>query len=236
MRSDNRTNEQARPLTIVRNFTKYAKGSVLVSLGETKVICTASVDEKVPHFLRDSGRGWLTAEYALLPSATHTRVTREVSKGKPSGRTSEIQRLIGRALRSVIDFEKLGERTIYIDADVIQADGGTRTAAITGAMAALADGCQAMLNEGIIYKNPIREWISAISVGIFNGELICDLTYEEDSQAEVDMNVVMTENGKLVEVQGTAEKQPFTHDQLIQMLGLAEASILTLISQIKSGK
>ena len=223
-----------RPVKITPRYTKYAAGSVLIEFGETKVICTASVEEKVPHFLKDKGEGWVTAEYSMLPSATHTRSNREASKGKLSGRTTEIQRLIGRSLRSVIDLEALGSRSIFIDADVIQADGGTRTASITGGMIALNMAVQQLLKDKIIKKNPIKEFLAAISVGICDGEIICDLCYEQDSSAEVDMNIVMTESGRLVEVQGTAEREPFSLEQLSSMLAESKKAIQQLISTIKN--
>lgn len=232
IRSDNRKNHELRPFSIERHYTKYAPGSVLVTFGDTKVLCTASIEEKVPSFLRDKKQGWLTAEYSLLPSATNTRTTREVQKGKPSGRTNEIQRLIGRSLRSIIDFNRLGERTIYIDADVIQADGGTRTASITGGMVALMDACQYLMDQKLITQNPIKEVLSAISVGIYQSEVLLDLNYQEDSNSDVDMNVVMTESGQFVEVQGTAEHQPFSMMQLQEMLGFAQNGINTIIQKI----
>ncbi len=228
LRHNNRSAQSLRPIQIVRQYTKYAQGSVLISYGETRVLCTATIEESVPRFLKDSGQGWITAEYSLLPSATHTRSQREVTKGKPSGRTNEIQRLIGRSLRSVIDMSKLGERTLYIDTDVIQADGGTRTAAITGGMVALYDAVQVLMKRGVIKHNPIKEWLAAVSVGVVEGEIRCDLDYEEDSTAEVDMNVVMTESGRFVEVQGTAEKHPFARKELDGMLATAEGAIREL--------
>ena len=233
MRLNDRATHALRPIKIQRNYTKYAQGSVLISYGETKVLCTVSVEDQVPRFLKDSGQGWLTAEYSLLPSSTHTRTQREVSKGKPSGRTNEIQRLIGRSLRSIIDMKALGERTLYIDCDVIQADGGTRTAAITGGMIALSDAVQTLLKRGVIKKNPIQELLAAVSVGIVNGEVMCDLAYEEDSKADVDMNVVMTDSGRFVEVQGTAETNPFHRQDLDKMLAVAEVSIKDLIAMMK---
>jgi ribonuclease PH len=229
----NKKNSEMRSFSVVRNFTKNCSGSVLVSYGDTKVICTASIENRVPFFLKDGGRGWLTAEYSLLPSATKPRAKREVSKGKPSGRTCEIQRLIGRALRTVIDFEALGERTINIDADVIQADGGTRTASITGGMIALWDAMQSLIDKGELKVNPIKQLIAAVSVGVVDGQVICDLCYEEDSNADVDMNVVMTESGEFVEVQGTGEEATFTREQLDKMLGVAEKSIHSIINRIK---
>jgi ribonuclease PH len=234
MRIDSRRNDQMRPLSIVRNFTKYAAGSVLVSYGETKVICTATIEERVPPFLRDQNQGWLTAEYAMLPSSTHTRNRRMSSQGKINGRSSEIQRLIGRSLRAILDMEALGERTVYIDADVIQADGGTRTAAITGGMVALRDAIETLLADGSIKTNPIKEYIAAVSVGKVDGKIVCDLCYEEDSNAELDMNIVMTESGRFVEVQGTAEKDPFTQSDLTEMISVASASTQEIIKYIKS--
>ncbi|RAP32104.1 ribonuclease PH [Candidatus Marinamargulisbacteria bacterium SCGC AG-414-C22] len=233
----NKLNREAgipRTITIQKNYTKYAPGSVLVSFGETKVLVTASIEEKVPRFLKDQGRGWLTAEYSMLPASSDSRITREVSKGKPSGRTSEIQRLIGRALRAIIDLDKVGERTIYIDADVLQADGGTRTASITGGMVALNDAINHLLSEGLITENPIKEWVSAVSVGMCNGNYVTDLCYEEDSNADLDMNIVMTESGKFVEIQGTAEKDPFSADDLSTLLELSKKATQHIFSVIKS--
>jgi len=204
-----------------------------MSYGHTKVLCTACITEGVPRFLKDSGKGWLTAEYSLLPSSTHTRSEREASKGKQSGRTQEIQRLIGRSFRSILDLSALGEKTIQLDADVIQADGGTRTAAITGCMVALSDGISALMKTGQLSKNPIQEWVAAVSVGYVKGEPVIDLSYEQDSQADVDMNVVMTESGKFIEIQGTAEKNPFSHENLTTLLDLAHKGIQTIFSQIK---
>ena len=222
-----------RKVTIQRHFTKHSPGSVLVSFGDTMVLCTASIDEKVPRFMRGEGKGWLTADYALLPGSTQPRAQREVHRGKQSGRTSEIQRLIGRTLRSILDFELLGERTIMIDADVLQADGGTRTAAITGSMVAVYDAVMSLMDSGQLDRSPIKEWLAAVSVGIVDDEVVCDLCYDEDSQAEVDMNVVMTQSGRFVEVQGTAEGEPFTQDQLSSMLSIAEKTIQKLIQQIQ---
>ncbi len=232
-RSDGRKIEELRPLKVTRNYTKYAPGSVLICFGETKVICTATIEEKVPRFLKDQGKGWLTAEYSMLPGSTHTRVKREVSKGKPSGRTSEIQRLIGRALRSIIDLSKLGERTIYIDADVIQADGGTRTASVTGGMIALSDAIEHLIQTEKLTENPINEWVAAISVGMRNGQCITDLCYEEDSDADLDMNVIMTESGKIVEIQGTAEKKPFTREELTELVTLSENAVKQILETVK---
>jgi len=234
MRLDGRTANSTRQVSFQRNFTRYAPGSVLVSFGHTKVLCSVTIEEKVPPFMRDSGKGWLTAEYALLPASTHTRSSRESAKGKLSGRTHEIQRLIGRSLRSIVDLDKVGERTFYIDADVIQADGGTRTAAITGSMLALWDAVQSLVSAGKLAENPIQELLAAVSVGICDGQIVCDLDYEEDSTAQVDMNVVMTESGKIVEVQGTAEENPFTQDELLQMLAVAKQGIFQLIGSLKA--
>lgn len=222
-----------REISVIRNYTKYAPGSVLISFGDTKVLCTATIEEKVPRFLKDQGVGWLTAEYSMLPGASHDRINREVQKGKPSGRTSEIQRLIGRSLRAVIDFEALGERTIFIDADVLQADGGTRTAAITGGMVALIDAVGSLQREGKLLKNPIIERLAAVSVGIVGGEYVSDLCYEEDSNAELDMNIVMTESGKFIEIQGTAEKAPFSKTQLDDLLAVSEKAIQKILKAVK---
>jgi len=226
-----RKNNQIRPIRIQRKFTKYAPGSVLISMGETKVLCSATIEESVPRFLKDSGRGWVTAEYAMLPSATHTRNHRNIMR--PSGRTNEIQRLIGRSLRAIVDLELLGERSIYIDCDVIQADGGTRTASINGGMVALWDAIQNLLADQKIRVNPIRELLSAVSVGILDGEVIVDLNYEQDSTAQVDMNVVMTDSGRYVEIQGTAEGQPFSEDQAQLMLAGARTGIQAVLEQVK---
>ena len=234
MRSYNRKHNECRPISIQRNFTKHAPGSVLISFGDTKVICTATIEERVPPWLKDSGKGWVTAEYGMLPGATHTRVRREVSKGKVSGRTSEIQRLIGRSLRAAVNLEKLGERCINIDCDVIQADGGTRTASITGSMVALHDAFETLISNGNLKENPIENMIAAISVGIVDGNVVTDLDYEEDSVADVDMNVVMTEQGDFVEVQGTAEGATFKADELSNMLSHAKGGIDRLISEIRS--
>jgi ribonuclease PH len=229
-RADGRTTKQIRPVKITRNYLKYPEGSVLIEMGETKVICTASVAENVPHHKKGSGSGWVTAEYSMLPRATHERSNRD-QKGK--GRTHEIQRLIGRSLRAVVDMDKLGERSIYLDADVIQADGGTRTAAITGSFVALMDAVDFLLKRGKIDKNPIREFLAAVSVGIVDGATVIDLPYVEDFQAEVDMNIVMTEGGKFIEIQGTAEHAPFSKVQLDEMLLLAKAGIQALIKKQK---
>lgn len=225
MRTDNRMPNQLRPIVIRKNYTKYAEGSVLIEFGETHVICTASVIEGVPKFLKSSGRGWLTAEYSMLPRATHTRNEREASRGKQAGRTMEIQRLIGRALRSIIDLTKIGENTIFIDCDVIQADGGTRTAAITGSCIALVDALRFLQNKLPLPVNPLKHLVAAISVGISHGTPLLDLTYDEDSTAETDMNVVMTDAGNFVEIQGTAENSTFNQLELNTLLDLAKKGI-----------
>lgn len=227
-RNDGRETRELRPVKITRNFTKHAEGSVLIEFGDTKVICTASVEESVPPFLRGKGTGWVTAEYSMLPRATHTRSPREASKGKQSGRTLEIQRLIGRSLRAVVDMAKLGERSIHIDCDVIQADGGTRTASITGAYLALADALAILRSRGVLCEDPLREAVAAVSVGIVGGEALLDLNYLEDSAAEVDMNFVMTSSNRFVEVQGTAEAEPFTLEQMDVMRGVAMDGIARL--------
>ena len=221
MRNDGRSGTSLRPVKITRNFTKHAEGSVLIEFGDTRVICTASVEESVPPFLKGKGSGWVTAEYAMLPRATHTRSQREAAKGKQTGRTLEIQRLIGRSLRAVTDLTKLGERSVYIDCDVIQADGGTRTASITGAYVALVDALSALKSRGLLAEIPIREAVAAVSVGIVGGDALLDLNYIEDSSAEVDMNFVITSSGRFVEVQGTAEAEPFTSAQMDAMRDLA---------------
>lgn len=233
-RYDGREADQLRPVKITRGFTQNPEGSVLIEIGMTRVLCTASVEEKVPPFQKGSGLGWVTAEYSMLPRATQTRTPREASKGKLTGRTMEIQRLIGRALRSVVDFKKLGERTIWIDCDVLQADGGTRTASITGAYVALTDAIQYLMKKGSLKENPIQDFLAAVSVGKVEGVPILDLAYPEDSHAEVDMNVVMTGAGKFVEIQGTAEEVPFDRSELDQFLALAEKGIRELMSEQKA--
>ena len=231
-RTDRRQPDELRAYTIQRRFQKYPAGSVLIEMGNTKVICAASIEERVPFFLKGSGEGWITAEYSLLPSATGTRTQREAVRGKQSGRTQEIERLIGRSLRSVVDTKALGERTIMIDCDVIQADGGTRTASITGAFVALVEACSTFYERGKVF--PVKDFLAAISVGISHEEdPILDLCYEEDSQAIVDMNVVMTGAGKFVEVQGTGEGRPFSHEELGQLLQLGEKGCRELISYQK---
>ena len=233
-RSDNRALDQIRPVTIFPDFIHTAEGSALIEVGNTRVICTASVEEAVPTFLRNSGKGWVSSEYGMLPRATLTRTPREVSKGRASGRTHEIQRLIGRSLRAVTDLEKLGERTVWIDCDVIQADGGTRTASITGAFVALGLALEKLVEAGTLTAVPLRDFVAAISVGMVDGEPMLDLAYEEDSRAEVDMNFVMTGRGNLVEVQASAEAKPFTDDQLHQMMSLAKRGVQDLISKQKA--
>ncbi|MFQ5883110.1 MAG: ribonuclease PH [Candidatus Methylomirabilales bacterium] len=229
MRIDERRDEEMRPVHISRGCLKYAEGSALIEVGDTKVLCAASVEERVPQFLRDSGQGWITAEYGLLPRSTTTRTPREGTMGRVGGRTSEIQRLVGRSLRGVADLKRLGERTIFLDCDVIQADGGTRTAAITGAFVALADGLHLLKGQGMIKEVPLLDYVAAISVGTVEGRVLLDLCYAEDSIAEVDMNVVMTGAGRFVEVQGTAEESPFSKEQLDTMLTLAARGIRELI-------
>lgn len=229
MRNNNRKSDQLRPFKITRNYIKYAEGSVLIETGDTKVICTATVDDRVPPFKKGSGEGWLTAEYSMIPRATHTRNSRDISKLKMAGRSQEIQRLIGRALRSVVDFKVLGEYNIIIDCDVIQADGGTRTASINGGYIALADCLAKLKNDNTIQKNPIRGAVAAISVGIIHGEPYLDLCYEEDSTAEVDMNIVMNEKGEFIEIQGTGENNSFSKEQLMNMMKLGEKGITEIL-------
>lgn len=234
MRPDGRLAAQLRNIKITRNFIKPAEGSVLIEMGDTKVICTASVENRVPPFLKDQNKGWVTGEYSMLPRATQSRTARESAIGRVGGRTHEIQRLIGRAMRSVVDLEALGERTIWLDCDVIQADGGTRTASITGAFVALKDAVSNALEKKLIQRQPVRDYVAAVSVGIVDGEPRLDLEYIEDSKAEVDMNVVMTGSGKFIEVQGTAETEPFNRDRLNDMLDLAASGIKELIALQKS--
>ncbi|KUG04503.1 ribonuclease ph [hydrocarbon metagenome] len=229
IRTNNRLNNQMRPVKISPGYVKNPDGSVLMETGDTRVLCSAMLEEKTPPFLKGSGKGWITAEYSLLPSSTNTRTSREASRGKISGRTSEIQRLIGRSIRSVVDLEKLGERTIWIDCDVIQADGGTRTASITGSFIALFMALKKYQQAGIIDEIPLKDYVAAISVGIVDGERMLDLDYIEDSSAEVDMNVVMTGNGDFVEIQGTAEGKTFSRQDLDELLALAQKGINELI-------
>ncbi|WP_395338828.1 ribonuclease PH [Ningiella sp. W23] len=228
MRPSNRTASQIRPVTISRNFTCHAEGSVLIEFGNTKVLCNASVQEGVPRFMKGQGKGWITAEYSMLPRATHTRSDREAARGKQGGRTLEIQRLIARSLRAAVDLKMLGENTITVDCDVIQADGGTRTASITGACVAMVDALTWMRTKGILKTNPLKHMIAAISVGVYKGNAIADLEYLEDADAETDMNVVMTDTSKLIEVQGTAEGDPFTFEEMNEMISLAHAGIKEL--------
>lgn len=229
-RSAGRSADELRPVHITRGYTKHAEGSVLIEFGDTKVICTASVVERVPEFLRGRGEGWLTAEYGMLPRATHTRSDREAARGKQTGRTQEIQRLIGRALRAVFDLQKLGARTLHIDCDVIQADGGTRTASITGAFIAAHDAVRVLLDSGRIEESPITDFVAAISVGMYDGQPLLDLDYEEDSQCDTDMNVVMTGKGRFIEIQGTAEGEPFSRDEMNALLDLAQNGIEQLVA------
>ena len=234
MRLDGRNNDELRRVEISGSYNKYAEGSALITLGNTKVICTASVEEKVPPFLQNSGKGWITAEYSMLPRSTKERTVRESSRGKQGGRTLEIQRLIGRSLRSVVDLTQIGERTIWIDCDVIQADGGTRTASITGAFIALYEAVNHLRELGKIAASPINDYVAATSVGIVHGQQLIDLCYEEDSVAEVDMNIVMTGSGRFIEVQGTAEGLPFKRVELNQLLDLSEKGIRELIAYQRS--
>lgn len=229
-RNDGRAPNEMRPVSIKKNFIKHAEGSVLIQVGHTKVICNASVEEKVPPFLRDKNQGWVTAEYSMLPRSTHTRTPRESSRGKVSGRTQEIQRLIGRSLRTVVDMDQLGERTIWIDCDVIQADGGTRTASITGAFVAMCLAMKQLKKDKLIATIPVKDFVAATSVGILEGKKILDLDYSEDSVAEVDMNIVKTGKGGFVEIQGTAEQEPFSEKEMEAMLSLANKGIKELIT------
>jgi len=221
-RTDNRLNDELRNVKITRNYLLHPEGSVLIEVGETKVICTAMIEDRVPPFLKGTGKGWVSAEYSMIPGSTGVRKSRDINKGKIDGRSQEIQRLIGRSLRSVVDLEGFGERTMWIDCDVIQADGGTRTASITGAFVAMADAFYKLKNDEVIDNIPVKSFISAVSVGILNGEAILDLCYEEDSRAEVDMNIVMTDEGRFVEVQGTGEEATFSQDELMQLIYLAK--------------
>lgn len=236
MRPSERAANQLRPINITRNYTKHAEGSVLIESGDTRVICTASIDNSVPGFLRGKGSGWVTAEYGMLPRSTGSRMRREANAGKQGGRTLEIQRLIGRALRACIDTKQLGERTVTIDCDVIQADGGTRTASISGAWIALADALQTLLDKGDLKTNPLHHQVAAISVGIYKGEAVLDLDYAEDSQAETDMNVVMNDEGGFIEVQGTAEGVAFSGNELNLMLELAKEGINRIFTLQKEAR
>jgi len=234
-RSSGRGFDQLRTVRIIPGFTKYAEGSVLIEVGETRVICTASIDERVPLFLRGQGKGWVTAEYSMLPRATETRTQREAGRSQLSGRTQEIQRLIGRSLRAVVEPHRLGERTIYLDCDVIQADGGTRTAAITGAFVALVLALRKLYNDGkLAAPLPVTDYLAAVSVGVIGGNSLLDLEYAEDSRAEVDMNIVRTGSGRFIEIQGTAESKPFTKEQMEDMVALASRGIEQLIEQQQS--
>jgi ribonuclease PH len=233
MRTDGRKPKQLRPLKITPSYLKTADGSVLIEVGDTKVICTAKLEERVPQFLRNSGKGWITAEYGMLPGSSQARIGRESARGKIGGRTHEIQRLIGRSLRAIADLRKLGERTIWIDCDVIQADGGTRTASITGAYVALVEAVRGWLGRGIIKEDPIKDAVAAVSIGIVEGKILLDLAYEEDSRADVDMNFVMTGSGKFIEVQGTAESNPFTNKQMGRMTDMAQQGIRELLKAQK---
>ena len=231
MRPSGRANDELRPIKITRRYTKHAEGSVLVEFGDTRVICNATVEQRAPKWLKGTGRGWVTAEYGMLPRATGERTHREAASGRQGGRTMEIQRLIGRSLRAVVNLDALGERTVTIDCDVIQADGGTRTASITGGYVALVDAVQHMMKKGQISRNPIHGYIASVSVGIHRGQPVLDLDYAEDSQAETDMNVVMNEAGAFIEVQGTAEGHAFRMDELMSMLDLAKSGIGRLIAK-----
>lgn len=230
-RPSQRAHNQLRHVEIIRHYTKHAEGAVLVKFGDTHVLCTASVDEKVPSFLKGKGQGWVTAEYGMLPRSTGSRMDREAAKGKQSGRTQEIQRLIGRSLRAIIDLEKLGERSVQIDCDVIQADGGTRTASITGAYVALHDAISTLIKNGKLTQSPLKQAVAAISVGVYKGSAVLDLDYIEDSDCDTDMNVVMTADGGFVEIQGTAEGEPFARDAMNAMLDLAALGIEQLIAK-----
>jgi len=234
MRPSQRQPDELRTLVIERNFTRHAEGSVLIRMGDTHVLCTASVEESVPPFLRGKGQGWVTAEYGMLPRSTHTRTAREAAKGKQTGRTQEIQRLIGRSLRAVVDLKALGERQVTLDCDVLQADGGTRCASITGAWIALYDACEKLVAAGKLAENPVSDHVAAVSVGIFNGTPVLDLDYPEDSGCDTDMNVVMTGAGGIVELQGTAEGEPFSRAQLETLTDLATAGIARLVAAQKA--
>ncbi len=232
-RPSGRQPDQLRDISLTRHYTKHAEGSVLVAFGDTRVLCNASVEDSVPRFLKGSGQGWVTAEYGMLPRSTGSRMDREAARGKQSGRTQEIQRLIGRALRAAVDLKALGEHTIKIDCDVIQADGGTRTASITGGCVALVDAISYLLDNKKLASNPLKQMVASVSVGIHQGQAVLDLDYAEDSKAETDMNVVMTDSGGFIEVQGTGEDGDFSHQQLLDMIGLAEAGIGQLVAAQK---
>jgi ribonuclease PH len=232
-RPSQRSADQLREISISRNYTKHAEGSVLVAFGDTKVLCNASVETSVPRFLKGSGKGWITAEYGMLPRSTGSRMDREAARGKQSGRSLEIQRLIGRSLRAAVNLEQLGEHTIKIDCDVIQADGGTRTASITGGCVAMMDAINHMIANKMVAGNPVKQLIASVSVGIFQGHAVLDLDYDEDSNAETDMNVVMTESGGFIELQGTGEDGDFSHEQLLEMIALSKSGIQDLVSKQK---
>jgi len=234
MRPNDRKADQIRPVKITRNYTAYAEGSVLVEFGNTKVLCNATVEENVPRWLKGQGKGWVTAEYGMLPRSTHSRMRREASSGKQGGRTMEIQRLIARSLRAVVDLEAMGEIMVTVDCDVIQADGGTRTASISGASVAMADAFQYLVEKGKLKANPMKGHVAAVSVGILGEDILCDLEYVEDSAADTDMNVVMTEDGRMIEIQGTAEGEPFTHDELMDLLAVAKKGIADIVAAQKS--
>lgn len=232
-RIDGRAKDQLRPVRITRKYTKHAEGSVLIEMGDTKVICTATIDEKVPPFVKGTGRGWITSEYGMLPRSTETRKPRESTKGRVDGRTMEIQRLIGRALRSIVNLEAMGEISIQVDCDVIQADGGTRTASITGAFVAVIDAFEKLVQDGKLSRIPIDSYVAAVSVGIKDGEILLDLNYAEDSTCKVDMNLIMTDEGHIVEIQGTGEDSPFSKEELAEMMRLGEKGIRELIQMQK---
>ncbi|NOJ23951.1 ribonuclease PH [Vibrio coralliilyticus] len=234
MRPNDRQADQIRPIKITRNYTAYAEGSVLVEFGNTKVLCNATVEENVPRWLKGQGKGWVTAEYGMLPRSTHSRMRREAASGKQGGRTMEIQRLIARSLRAVVDLEAMGEIMVTVDCDVIQADGGTRTASISGASVAIADAFQHLIENGKLKKNPMKGHVAAVSVGILGEDVLCDLEYVEDSAADTDMNVVMTEDGRMIEVQGTAEGEPFTHAELMKLLESATKGITEIVAAQKA--
>ncbi|MCL9777513.1 ribonuclease PH [Vibrio methylphosphonaticus] len=233
MRPNDRAAEQVRPIKITRNYTAYAEGSVLVEFGNTKVLCNATVEENVPRWLKGKGKGWVTAEYGMLPRSTHSRMRREAASGKQGGRTMEIQRLIARSLRAVVDLESMGEIMVTVDCDVIQADGGTRTAAISGASVAMADAFAHLVKKGSLKANPMKSHVAAVSVGILGENIFCDLEYVEDSAADTDMNVVMTEDGRMIEIQGTAEGEPFCHEELMALLESAKNGIAEIVTAQK---
>ncbi len=234
MRPNDRKADQVRPIKITRNYTAYAEGSVLVEFGNTKVLCNATVEENVPRWLKGQGKGWVTAEYGMLPRSTHSRMRREAANGKQGGRTMEIQRLIARSLRAVVDLEAMGEIMVTVDCDVIQADGGTRTASISGASVAMADAFQHLIDNGKLKKNPMKGHVAAVSVGLLGQDVLCDLEYVEDSAADTDMNVVMTEDGRMIEVQGTAEGEPFSHEELLSLLESAKKGITEIVAAQKA--